>query len=363
MEKTELQDKIIEKLPLKPHGLLKYAPRVGKGRIVCKIIEKNKPKNVLWVTLSTQLRDVDIPQEFEKWLGECDTKLETICYASLGSLEGEYDMIVLDEYQEITENNSRNLLNGKLKFEYIIGATGTHPKHYSKREILRNLKLEELDSISIDEAVDMNLIAPYTITTVPVKLDSRDKYILAGNKSNPFYQTELNNYNYLTKRINDLEKEGEETGFLRIKRRKFILEAKSKIKKAQEFISNLSGRTMIFSGSIETSEILSQYTYNSKTDNKYLDMFQEGKIDTLSLVNSGGVGYTYQGVDNFVILQVDSNRKGNTTQKIARSLLHQGDYSANIYLLYLQDTVDEEWKNKVISEFSSDRIIEMEKLE
>ena len=91
-------------------------------------------------------------------------------------------------------------------------------------------------------------------------------------------------------------------------------------------------------------------------------MFSKGTIDTLSLVNSGGIGYTYQGVDNFVILQVDSNKKGNTTQKIARSLLQQVDYSANIYLLYLQNTVDEEWKNKVISEFNSDRIIEMEKL-
>ena len=98
MTRTEIQDKIIEELPLKPHGLLKFAPRVGKSRIICETIKKNKPKKVLWVTVSTELRDIDIPREIQKWIGKrFVARVETICYQSLGNLEGIYDMIILDK--------------------------------------------------------------------------------------------------------------------------------------------------------------------------------------------------------------------------------------------------------------------------
>ena len=40
MTKTEIQDKIVNHLPLKPYGLLKQAPRVGKGRILCNTIKR-----------------------------------------------------------------------------------------------------------------------------------------------------------------------------------------------------------------------------------------------------------------------------------------------------------------------------------
>ena len=98
MTRTEIQDKIIEDLPLKPHGLLKFAPRVGKSRIICETIKKNKPKKILWVTVSTELRDVDIPKEIQRWIGKRYlNKTDIVCYQSLGNLEGQYDMIVLDK--------------------------------------------------------------------------------------------------------------------------------------------------------------------------------------------------------------------------------------------------------------------------
>lgn len=357
MSRTKIQNQIVKKLPLKPHGLLKHAPRVGKTRILCKIIEKNNPKKVLWVTLSTKLRDEDIPQEVKKWIGEdWLSKMEIICYPSLANLEGEYDMIILDEYQEITSLNTQNLLNGKIKYGYILGATGTHPKHYEKRQILIALGLGGLDSISIDEAVDMELIAPYKIITVPIKLNSVDRNVLAGSKSKPFYQTEKANYDYLTKVINKLDEEGENSLFMRIKRRNFISEAKSKIEGAKQLLKTLQGRTIIFSANTKLSENYSKHTYNSKTDDTHLKEFLDGNLKVLSLVNKGGTGYTYEGVDNFIITQVDTDKKGNTTQKITRSLLKQKDYVANIYVIYIKDTVDEEWMEKALKGFDPSKI-------
>ena len=365
MTKTEIQDKIVNHLPLKPYGLLKQAPRVGKGRILCNTIKRNEPKSVLWVTLSTKLRDEDIPKEIKTWIGEDYlSKIKIICYPSLSNLEGEYEMIILDEYQEITSLNTQNLLNGKIKFDYIVGASGSHPKHYEKKLILGSLGLTKtLDEISIDEAVDLKLIAPYTITTVPVDLDNSKRNILAGSSKKPFYQTEKANYEYLTKVINKKDEEGEDSFYLRIKRRNLILNSETKIEMARNLLNNLEGRTIIFSGNTEISEKLSPYTYNYKTDDTNLKKFINKEINQLSLVNSGGVGFTYENVDNLIIVQTDSNKKGNITQKIARSLLYQKDFHANIYIIYIKGTVDEEWKNKALSEFNANKIIELEKYE
>lgn len=361
MNRTEIQDKIIEDLPIRPHGLLKYAPRVGKSRILCGTIQKNNPSEVLWVTESAQLRDVDIPNEIKQWIGkDWLLKIDTVCYQSLGNIEGSYDMIILDEYQNITELNTQNLLNGKIKYGYILGATGTHPKHFNKKQLLRQLNLQEIDNISIDEAVELNLIAPYKIITVPVKLDNIKKDILAGSKTNPFYQSEKASYDYLTKVIKKLDEENKPSLFMRIKRKNLISKSKTKLENVERFLKTLQGRTIIFSIDTETSKKFSKNLYNSKTDNSALDAFMKEEINTLSLVNKGGIGYTYKNVQNFIITQVDTDKKGNTTQKIARSLLKQEGYTANIYIFYIQDTVDEEWMQKALEDFDPNNVVKME---
>lgn len=147
--------------------------------------------------------------------------------------------------------------------------------------------------------------------------------------------------------------------YLYINRANLIYSIKSKYTIAKKLISQLKGRTLIFSGSIEMAEFLSPYTYHSKTDNKYLKAFIEGGIPLLSCVNAGGTGFTYENVDNFVIIQVNSNRRGDITQKVCRSLMLQPDYTANIYILYVKDTVDQEWKDKVLESFNKIRITEI----
>ena len=86
--------------------------------------------------------------------------------------------------------------------------------------------------------------------------------------------------------------------------------------------------------------------------NKFLD----GKINKLACVNSGGIGSTYRGVNNFVIVQINSNGKGDSTQKIARSLVLQEGYVANIYILVAKGTSDEVWKNKVLEDFDTSNV-------
>lgn len=364
LTKTEIQDAAINSLPLKPHGLLNYTVRFGKGRVVCELIKKNQPKKILWVTVNTDLRDVDIPKEIKLWLGEEHLeKFNIVCYQSLHNVTGHYDMIILDEYQHITKRNMANLLSGSITYEYITGITGTPPKHFHKKQILLSLYLTELDSMSIDEGVENGIVAPYKITTVPVKLNDTLNIIKAGSKDKPFYTTEKKNYDFWNKKILEKEEKGEDQGFLRIKRANIVQSSISKVEATLKLLNTLEGRTMVFSGSIEQSEAISKYTYNSKTDDTNYKLFKEGKINVLSCVNKGGIGNTYEGVENFIIVQVNTNKMGDITQKIGRALLEQGSrYKANIYLVYLQDTVDEQWKNKVLQDFNSDNIVELPKI-
>ena len=141
-----------------------------------------------------------------------------------------------------------------------------------------------------------------------------------------------------------------------LNRMRFIYNLKSKNSFAKELVKALKGRTLVFTGSIENAENICENVYHSKTNDKKLQDFINGKIDKLACVNAGGVGFTYRNVNNFVIVQTNSDKKGDTTQKIARSLVYQEGYTANIIILTVRDTVDESWTKQVLEKFNDSNI-------
>lgn len=359
MMSTEIAQKaILDSLPTKPHGILNLSPRFGKTKLVLDIVKRDKPKKILYVTPNAQLRDVDIPAEYKKWkMLTYLKKTEIVCWGSLHKVKGTYDFVILDEVQFITPANSIGLVKKKIKFNNIIGLTGTLPKHEEKLKLYEHLKLRVLNSVSIEEAVDQGLIADYDITIVECMLDNKDKYISAGSAAVKFKQTEQGQYDYYTKTIAKYKNEDRLVPtWLFLHRMRFLYTIRSKYLVAKSLVSKLEGRTLIFTGGIAQAEWICPHYYHSKTDTTKLDMFLNGSINTLACVNAGGVGFTYRGVDNFVIVQVDSNKSGNSIQKIARSLVLQEGYKANIYILVVKDTVDETWKDSALEELNPDKI-------
>ena len=358
MSRDLIQNEILDSLLYPTHGLLQLAPRVGKTKLGIDIIKREKPKNILWVTPNTKLRDEDIPAEFKQWKATTYLKkTDIICYASLANHKGNYDKIILDEYQDLTLANVEPILKGRITYKTILGLSGTHPKHKDKQSIYDILKLKSLVEMSIDEAVENKLIAPYKIKIIEIDLDARDKYIVGGSKAKPFMQTEKARYEYLTRLINIKLFSGQPVPkFFYLNRMRFLYNLKSKHEFAKKLISKLEGRTLIFTGSIAQAESLCKNTYHSKTDDILLKKFLEGKIDKLACVNAGGVGYTYRNVDNFVITQINSNGKGDSTQKIARSLVLQEGYEATIYIIVVRNTVDEDWLRKVLDDFNTSNV-------
>ena len=261
------------------------------------------------------------------------------------------------EYQDITKSNSEPFFNGQIKFKTIIGLSGTHPKQQEKLDLYDRLKLKTLTQMSIDEAVENGLVAPYNIKVIELKLDNKKKNIKAGGKSTSFMQTEDARYMYLTRLINaKIFARQEVPKFFYLNRMRFLYNLESKHKFIKNFISKLEGRTLVFTGSIAQAEDICKYSFHSGKDDTDLIKFKEGKINELACVNSGGVGHTFKDVQNVVIAQVNSNGKGDSTQKIARGLVLQEGHVANIYLFYVANTVDQNWVEKVLQDFDSNKV-------
>jgi superfamily II DNA or RNA helicase len=357
--REKVQKELLESLQYPTKSILLLSPRIGKTRIGISYIKQHKLKKVLWVTPSVKLRDIDIPQEFVTWKAKSYLSgADIICYSSLAAQEGSYDLIILDEIQAVTENNTEPLFNGKIKFKAILGLTGTMPKHDEKLQLIKRLKLTIEREITIDEAVDGNMVADYRVKVLEVPLDRVNKNVSAGTKAKPFLTTEGANYDYLSK---DIARKLYITDkkllqFSILKRLRFIYNSPTKLETAKKLISYLKGRKLVFCGGIEHAELLSQYTYHSKTDQKDLQLFLDGKIDLLACVNAGGTGFTYKNVQHFIIVQADSNKSGQFIQKLARSLLLQKDYVASIWVVCLQGTQDEVWVKSALEELDADKI-------
>ena len=359
LTRNEQQKQLLNKYEVNSSGIYVVSPRFGKTALAINIIKKNKAKSILWVTPSAKLRDEDVPEEFNKWTAKSYLKkTNIITYDMLHKEEGYYDVIILDEIQHLGENRAVNLLLGTLKYKSLIGLTGTLSKHQDKLDLLKQLKLNVLADITIDDAVENDYIADYTINVVECNLDSVNKNIEAGAKGKKFKTTEAAQYNYLTKNVNialfsnnaNLKK------FAILNRMRSIYNSPTKENIAKYLINNLQGRKLVFAGSIKQAETLSKTTYHSKTNKNNLNKFLNEEIDLLACVNAGGTGFTYTNVDHFIIVQSDSNKNGQTTQKLSRSLLKQTNYKANVWIICLLNTKDVDWVNKALQDFDSKKI-------
>lgn len=354
-EKTELQKNIVDSLEPRASGRLLLAPRIGKSKLIIDLIKRDKFTSILWVTPSSSLEE-GLPKEFELWKAKrYINKLTTSTWMSLDKVTGHYDLVVLDEEQFITEANIKSIRMGYLTYNTFITMTGTPSKHQDKLDLYKKLNLKVLYRIDINKAVDIGLLSNYSIKVIKVPLSS-EKNIKAGSKQKPFLTSEISNYEYLSKVIDTARNGSKDKMFRIFNRMRFIKNAPSKLKTAKKLISTLTGTKLIFCGSIDQAESLSENTYHSKTDGKCLRDFKAGKINEIAMVNTGGVGETYKGIDNLIMVQCDSDKNGLTSQKICRTLLSQKNYTAIIWIICLEGTQDEKWVNSTLGSFDKTKI-------
>lgn len=337
-------------------GTLAYCTGAGKSKIGVNIVAANPTwKNIYLVVPTEKLRDENWKDEFHKWkhLKEYN-RIKRICYASLNKVKDEeIDLVIFDEFHNITENNSSFLENNKV--HRILGLTATPPDDEVKKQLFKTYA-PIVDTYTIDEGVKHGLIAPYEITVIECRLDDTDKYVKAGSKDKPFYTTEQKHYEYLSKQVMMLQYSGKKdvVKWKLLERMRFIYNLKSKQDVAKKVIEKYikDTRSLIFCGSIKQADELCEHRFHSKTGDKDLNNLVKGKINQLSSVECLNEGINIPNLETCLIVQLNSKQK-DAVQRIGRLLRLRDGHLAKIYILVTINTVDENWARKALEGFNN----------
>lgn len=340
-------------------GLVCAATGTGKSRIGVDMAEKlvnfKADARILLVTPTVKLRDIGWKEEFEVW-GKLDIYLNnvtSVCYKSLPKVTGEWDLVILDECHNLTDKQSVLFKNNKIGA--LLGLTATKPRKGEKIAIFDLVKLAVVYEITLDEAVDLGVVAPYEITVISVPLNRLARDVKAGSKAKPFYTSEFNNYSYFRRVENDPEKTLGQQFY--INRMKFIYNLKSKTAAAKELLGRISSekRVVIFSGSIEQANELSECRFHSGVDDDCYHLFKQMSINTLSCVNSLNEGHNLPMVDYGFVVQLNGNDL-HLIQRIGRLIRYRPGHIGRIIVLAAEDTVDMKWVRHATEDLNQNRI-------
>ena len=338
-------------------GILAMCTGSGKSKCAIDIIKETNPKRILLIVPTVKLRDTNWEEEFIKWKAKTIyNKITRSCYVSVNKIENkEYDLVIMDEGHNITINNFQFFKNNKVKD--IVVLTATPPDDIIKLRLLRRLGCNIVFKYTLDQGVKDGVIAPYNIKIIEVPLNSIDKNILAGTKANPFMVTEQQQYQYLSKRVSQamFSKHKQAFKWAALNRMRFIYNLKSKTDVAAKVVKSVTGRTLIFCGSIQQANSLTPHVYHSKTDDHDLNLFQQGHIDKLSCVAALNEGINIKNLDVGIIVQLNS-RDLHLVQRIGRLLRYREGHEATIYIIVARDTQDSKWASKALKEFDPSRI-------
>lgn len=371
-------------------GLVVMATGSGKSKIgIDRANEVRKyttfGAKILLVVPTEVLRDITWKAEFERWsVMNLWQFITPICYKSLHTLTNTtWDLIILDECHHITDTNSQFFwdTSGNV-WENIIGLTATEPRHLYKSNILKSIGLHLVYELTLDEAVERGIVAPYEITMVGVNLDDTDKYIRAGSKEKGyFYNTEKRAYEYRERLFLSAP------GRLNIvARMKLLYGIKSKTEAAIKILEYLipeEMRTMIFCATKEQANEVCRFRYYSKPTkpkikskiaayeqlmNEYqgkvsYELFVQLLINRISCCQALNEGINIPDLDCGLILQINSSDL-EMVQRLGRHIRYRPGHKGKIIGLYVRNTVDEVWARDAVKKLDKNNIrwIEYDKL-
>jgi hypothetical protein len=160
--------------------------------------------------------------------------------------------------------------------------------------------------------------------------------------------------------IDQLERQGKNTMFLRLARMRIIQGSLSKLNATKKLLDkHLDERILVFCGTTKIADSLGIASYHSKSSEK--QMFQEfaqGQGNHLAVVKIGNTGVTYKPLNKVIINYFDSNAE-NLTQKINRCMAmeyNNPDKKAYIYIISSNEEVELKWLKKALEFFDKSKI-------
>lgn len=333
-------------------GILNLCPRFGKIFTTINILEKLDDD----INILIAYPDLKIKSAWEEDFKKRKYKNQNITYTTHLSIKkhtaGFYDLVILDEIHLLSEAQIEAVK--ELQCVSVLGLTGTLSSH--TEEILGlELKLPVLATYSIDQAIKEGVITDYEITVVGIPLDNKRKNDYKGKLKTEKQQ--FDSYGYV---IDQLERKGQNTMFLRLARMRVIQNSLAKMEKTKALLArHKDERVLVFCGLTSIADGLGIPVYHSKAGDKdVFEDFANGDGNHLAVVKIGNTGVTYKPLNRVIINYFDSNAE-NLAQKINRCMAMEyntPDKKAHIYIVCTVEDVERKWLKKALEFFDKDKI-------
>jgi len=334
-------------------GVLNLCPRFGKIYTTINILEKLKPKSILIAYPDNKIKD-SWEMDFKTRMYDYSNVTFTTHLSLHKYTENVYDMVVIDEIHLLSDNQlfaTKDLLKNN---DVVLGLTGTLSK-WTENTLCEHLDLCVVATYTIEEAIKEGVIVNYEITVVKVPLDNKRVNDYKGKK-----RTEKGQFDAYGWVINNLEREGKSTMFLRLARMRIIQNSIAKLNKTRELLKiHKEERVLVFCGVTKIADELGIPSYHSKkTEKGIFDNFALGEGNHLAVVKIGNTGVTYKPLNRVIINYFDSNGE-NLAQKINRCMAMEydtPDKKAHIYIVCSTEDVEKNWLRKALEFFDKSKI-------
>lgn len=372
-----------------PRGTLNLPTGFGKTYMALLIIEKvinhliskgQDQVKVLIIVPTEIIRDEVFPNEFKKF-----GKLHLLKYCEIACIQTVYkyentyyDLWVCDEvHNYLPEDGTTEYEYFKFfeknKSRYILGLSALIP--VNRMEFLNKIA-PIIYRLSLDEAVKLGIISPFTIYNVEVSL-THEEFAM--------YNTLLRNYHYYEQLLGGRYEaysnsikflKSEDDGMKRnalifralIKKRQTLLnDAFNKIGCTQNILKYFpDSNGIIFSESIaqchklvENNEKAISYHSKMRKSERLLVLRklndQRTKIRYISAVKALNEGLSIDSIE-FAIITAGNSKVKDMVQRIGRSCRFVIDKKAIIIRLYVKGTQEEKWVRKSQEEFDKSNI-------
>jgi len=333
----------------------------GKSRcgvLAMKHVLKNGGKGLLLVP-TTQLQD-QFAEEFKKWDAEdVLDRVEILCYQSAYKLSNEhYDIVVCDEIHLGISPEYRKFFQSNT-YDKILCMTATIPEDEEYRNFLMKLAPPSYQ-LSLDQCVELGLVAPYEILCVPLELNEEDR--LAYKKAqNKFVQAKYRIGDFDTFSAAKLilaKKMAGDAGAAKMffnaigERKKVVQHATVKIDKAKELVaSHPDDKILVFSGTNMFTDSMGSALdalcyhsgYTRRERETALEEFRKGSSRILCSTKALDQGFDVPDASVGIIAGLNS-KSLPMIQRVGRLLrLSTPDKIGKIYILYIKDSQEEKW--------------------
>jgi superfamily II DNA or RNA helicase len=313
-------------------------------------------------------------------------RTKIFCYASLRKYKNKScDLLILDEMPHALSEIRMEILS-TIKCAKVIGlsATITDQDKINFKSIFGDYGIY---TITMEEAIEMEILPKPKVCLIPLKLDNskksetiefkrgrnineihcdylqRNTYIYAKNKYPTLnliiHCTQQEKYNYLEANY-EKARIYKRSGWLRHGgiRKKFLSDCKTdKLMEITQNLELIEKRFICFCGSIEQAEILGKDNciHSKKEVKSIIHKFQSKEINSLYAIKMLTEGQNLEGIEAGIIGQLDGTERP-FVQRNGRMLRAE---FPEIYVLYFQNTKDEDYLQNVINIIPEEYLVKL----